>query len=224
MTDPANPSAPPPEAIAAAWVRLRPNPLAPEPCQTLVEAYAAAGHVPQQAYASGQRRRLGAASASAAALEPASIAGPNPSTAEHHLLHPRSAAAQAWAQTLDGWLARCPGDWLSWLYRARLADGTSTATATTPAASDVPAAPDPLQQAETLEPIAGESRHWLGLWRLNGGDASGAVDALPPPGEPPATASGPSGSPRSSAAWPPKTAATSTAWRCATAARAGSPP
>lgn len=180
----ASPALPAPEAITSAWVRLRANPLAPEPWQALAVAYAAAGLAPQQAYASGQRRRLGPmAEAGLPPDPPATVASerpnlspsPSPSEADDLLLHPRSPAAREWARALDGWLARCPGDWLSWLYCARLTDGLA------PAARELaPQAPDPLQQAEALEPIAGESRHWLGLWRLNGGDASGAVEALAP--------------------------------------------
>jgi predicted O-linked N-acetylglucosamine transferase (SPINDLY family) len=37
-----------------------------------------------------------------------------------------------------------------------------------------------MAHAEALEPIPGETRHWLGLWRLQGGDASGAVTCLAP--------------------------------------------
>lgn len=65
----------------------------------------------------------------------------------------------------------CPGDWLSWLYLARLQE--------MPAASaQLPAAGLALQRAQALEPIDGESLHWIGVWRLNADDAQGAVTAL----------------------------------------------
>jgi len=95
------------------------------------------------------------------------------------LQHPQGPDAQRWALQLQPWLITCPGDWLSWLYAARLADGQPPASATALARA--------LAQAEALEPIAGESRHWLGLWRLQGGDSAGAVEALAPlaDGQPP---------------------------------------
>ncbi len=60
------------------------------------------------------------------------------------------------------------GDWLSWLYLARLHDmqDQQEEYATT------------LAEAVRFEVIAGESHHWLGVWRLRAGDAAGAVRAL----------------------------------------------
>lgn len=64
-------------------------------------------------------------------------------------------------------MKECPGDWLTWLYLARLREMTADETASSA-----------LQQARALEPMPGESLHWLGVWRLNAGDAQGAVAAL----------------------------------------------
>ena len=64
-------------------------------------------------------------------------------------------------------VAACPGDWLSCLYLARLKEMTDSLPAH-----------QALQQAQSLEPLAGESLHWMGVWRLNAGDAAGAVAAL----------------------------------------------
>ena len=83
----------------------------------------------------------------------------------------------------------CPGDWLSWLYLARLhemapptAPPESLTAPATPTAGKSSAAPTAHQQALTEatahEVIAGESLHWLGVWRLNAGDAEGAVAAF----------------------------------------------
>ena len=58
------------------------------------------------------------------------------------------------------------GDWLSWLYLARLREIVQAADAATATA------------AQALEPMKGESLHWLGVWRLNAGDGRGAVAAL----------------------------------------------
>lgn len=66
-----------------------------------------------------------------------------------------------------------PGDWLTWLYLARLLEMPGV---------DVPDQSQnhqhALAQAQALEVIPGESLHWLGVWRLNAGDAQGAVAAL----------------------------------------------
>ena len=143
-------------------------------------AYAAAALSPQAAYAAGQWRRLqGTAPETPAPSKTLAPRGPSPAQADDWLQHPQAPDAQRWAQQLQPWLTTCPGDWLSWLYVARLADGQPPASATAQAQA--------LAQAEALEPIAGESRHWLGLWRLQGGDAAGAVEALAPlaDGQPP---------------------------------------
>ncbi|MFM9109434.1 MAG: hypothetical protein ACKOPN_02320 [Prochlorococcaceae cyanobacterium] len=162
MPENADPPTPPAEVIPGLWASLRHDPLARSSWRGLAEAYTSLGFTPHGAYAAGQWQRL-------AGTPP----GPSAAQADSWLQHPSSPDAQLWARQLNDWLATCPGDWLSWLYRARLADAVAPAGAT-------PTAADPLQQAEALEPIAGESRHWLGQWRLNGGDASGAVGALAP--------------------------------------------
>ncbi|MEO5334844.1 MAG: TIGR03032 family protein, partial [Magnetococcus sp. YQC-5] len=84
---------------------------------------------------------------------------------------PAFSQASALAGRFSSWLKRSPGDWLTWLYLARLReisvpDGSPH--------SDQ----DALQQATRLEFVPGESLHWMGVWRLNAGDAPGAVKAL----------------------------------------------
>jgi len=67
----------------------------------------------------------------------------------------------------------CPDDWLTWLYLARLYEMASPAsTARTIARAAALAA------ARTHEVLPGESLHWIGVWRLNAGDAEGAVQAF----------------------------------------------
>lgn len=152
---PADPS------IAALWTQLRPNPAAADLWQQLAQAYAAAGLLPQQAYAAQQLRRLQPSASSSAEAGAPAPGTPAASAAEALLLQPQLPAAQAWGTALAAWLKACPGDWLSWLYCARLTAGAAA-----------------LEQAIALEPIAGESLHWLGLWCLNGGDHQGAINAL----------------------------------------------
>jgi len=163
--------------ITGLWAVLQAHPIDSVSWRRLAEAYAAAGMVPHRAYATGQWQRL-QPGAESTQVGPASHslrqpAGPSPALADTWLQHPHSAEAQHWRQELETWLATCPGDWLSQLYATRLADGLPAQAAT-----DSPIGA--LARAEALEPIPGESRHWLGVWRLEGGDARSAVAALSP--------------------------------------------
>lgn len=72
------------------------------------------------------------------------------------------------------WLQSAPGDWLTWLYLARLLELEYQAVHQ----SNWPKAEEALARAVQLEPIIGESLHWLGVWRLNAGDVSGSLSAL----------------------------------------------
>ncbi len=88
--------------------------------------------------------------------------------------------AAALAQRFYARITVCPGDWLSWLYLARLqelptAPGIDPATPTEPV---LPSTDYAVQQAQSLEPLPGESLHWMGVWRLNAGQPEGAVAAL----------------------------------------------
>lgn len=85
----------------------------------------------------------------------------------------RSALPQAHAliECFSSWLKKCPGDWLTWLYLARLQEMQE-------AADRARHQQNALQRAIALEFVAGESLHWMGVWRLNAGDAQGAVKAL----------------------------------------------
>jgi predicted O-linked N-acetylglucosamine transferase (SPINDLY family) len=69
------------------------------------------------------------------------------------------------------WLGDDPGDWLTWLYLARLLELEPLEWHH----SDWPTPQVALQRAITFEPMIGESQHWLGVWRLNSGDVSGSV-------------------------------------------------
>lgn len=67
-------------------------------------------------------------------------------------------------------VTECPDDWLTWLYLARLEE--------MPGAEGLHPRGHALDQARKLEVIPGETLHWLGVWRLNAGDAQGAITAL----------------------------------------------
>jgi protein O-GlcNAc transferase len=71
----------------------------------------------------------------------------------------------------------CPNDWLTWLYLARLHDMALFGLPSNAQGSS-PAREPALTQAMALEVLPGESLHWLGVWRLNAGDAEGAVSAF----------------------------------------------
>lgn len=89
--------------------------------------------------------------------------------------------ALALRERFQAWIDACPGDWLTWLFLARLADLLPP-----PGAGPQEPAPRPaglpeglaFELAKALEPIPGESLHWLGVWRLEAGDAAGATTAL----------------------------------------------
>ena len=57
------------------------------------------------------------------------------------------------------WLGASPGDWLTWLYLARLLEMEPLDRHH----SDWPTPHAALQRAITFEPIIGESQHWLGV-------------------------------------------------------------
>ena len=71
------------------------------------------------------------------------------------------------------WLDQAPGDWITWLYLARLLE-----LATHDRSFEWPTVDDAIEMARGLEPISGESLHWLGVWRLNAGDAAGSIDCF----------------------------------------------
>lgn len=160
MSDPSHTQ---PDQITALWLQLRSAPADPQVWLALANQYAAADLAPQHHYAAQQLQRLQPTWRDR--LPPLTRTSADQAPI---LLHPAGEPARLWVQQLSAWLDTCPGDWLSWLYLARLHDGPS------------PTTDQALRQAEALEPIPGESRHWLGLWRLNGGDPQGAIEALGP--------------------------------------------
>lgn len=83
------------------------------------------------------------------------------------------------AEKFSARVDECPGDWLTWLYLARLGELIAVVDGVRkPSAANLPATDQALQQARSLEPVSGESLHWMGVWRLNAGDGAGAVAAF----------------------------------------------
>ncbi|WP_254938330.1 hypothetical protein [Cyanobium sp. Morenito 9A2] len=164
-----NPAA---QAISALWRELQKTPADAALWLQLAQHYASADLLPQQAYAARQLRRLrpdlAAQLPNTTTLVPVDATPQGDAASEALLLHPSSNAANLWAHQLQSWLDEGQGDWLSWLYLARLRDAETLNGQ----------AESPINQARQLEPIAGESLHWLGFWRLQGGDHQGATVVL----------------------------------------------
>src|SRR5688572_1075866 len=166
--------------IAMLWQRLRRSATQPELWLELARRYAACALPWQAGYAARQALRLDAA------LRPRLQAldmGPWQDAAKGDALLGRAALPEAaiLAERFSARLAVCPGDWLTWLYLARLREMPAGPGAKQDAGQAGNAAPSPehaLQQARNLEPWPGESLHWMGVWRLNAGDGAGAVAAL----------------------------------------------
>lgn len=149
------------------WQALRAAPLAVPVWLDLARHYAERGLPWQAGYATRQVQRL--APARIAELDMPNI-GPWQDAAAGDAQLGRATLPNA-RELAEGFalaLADIPDDWLTWLYLARL--------------HDMLAAPEPhahaLAQATAQEVIPGESLHWMGVWRLNAGDAPGAVAAL----------------------------------------------
>ncbi len=131
---------------------------------TLARGYAARDLPWQAAYALRQARRL----------DPDAVrqAGLTPSNGSDDKVLGRAGldGAAEVSERFAAWLAECPGDWLTWLYLARLRE--------MPGTEGPPTVEDALNQARALEFLPGETMHWMGVWRLNAGDARGAIAAL----------------------------------------------
>lgn len=154
--------------IATLWQLLRTSVRHAPTWLALAGRYAQCDLPWQAGYASRQALRCDAGLRPQ--LEALDLAGWQDATAGDALLgRAVLPEAPALAQRFAAAVQESPGDWLSWLYLTRLHEMT---------ANDEPARQQALEQARALEVIRGESLHWLGVWRLNAGDAQGAVAAL----------------------------------------------
>lgn len=230
------------DSISTPWLSLRVSAAQPAQWFELARSYAMAGLPWQACYCARQVLRQDASMRPA--LQSLDIGNwQDPSGGDALLGRATLPAARALAERFHARLKLTPGDWLSWLYLARLQEmenmqdlpmlepadtpmlatalatalATELATELTPDMAPEstaplpkkahkgrqksrPSAPGPgpalppdlaaglppnlppsgqaLQQACALEPVAGESLHWIGVWRLNAGDAAGAVQAF----------------------------------------------
>ena len=164
--------------IALLWQRLRQSAAQPAVWLELARSYTDHGLPWQAGYAARQALRLDASLLPQ--LQALDVRHWQDAAAGDALLG-RAALpeAESLAERFSSRLKDCPGDWLTWLYLARLQDMMMAPGAVSVPVQDArPAAMDAVQQARSLEPVPGESLHWLGVWRLNAGDAPGAVAAL----------------------------------------------
>jgi predicted O-linked N-acetylglucosamine transferase (SPINDLY family) len=130
----------------------------------LARSYVASGLPWQAGYAARQALRFDAALLPA--LQQLELSNWQDASAEDAMLGRATLPeAAALAERFAASLKQCADDWLTWLYQTRLEDF-------------LPNKNNALQQAQNLEIIPGETLHWLGVWRLNAGDASGAVAAF----------------------------------------------
>jgi predicted O-linked N-acetylglucosamine transferase (SPINDLY family) len=156
----------PGQDIAAAYDRLRRLPSDAAAWRDLMRLYADRSLWSQAGYAAGQALRC---DARAGTEVESLLAGAPPASALD------AALRGAPAPELPRWLAQfelsvgaAPRDWLTWLYLARLQELHGQ-----PARAE-----EALRAAANCEPMAGETWHWMGVWRLAAGDAAGAVAAL----------------------------------------------
>lgn len=151
------------------WKRLRQSAAQAPLWLELARAYAAAGLPWQAAYAARQSIRMDAALLPK--VQKLNIRSWQDATAGDALLgRARLSDAAVLAERFASQVSGSPGDWLTWLYLARLREMSS------PGATEI--VQHAIEQARRLEPVPGETLHWMGVWRLNGGDAAGAVAAL----------------------------------------------
>ncbi|MES2979452.1 MAG: hypothetical protein V4731_13595 [Pseudomonadota bacterium] len=153
------------ENVSVLWGQLKIKPAQPWVWLRLAQHYGAQGLLLQAAYVTRQALRLDAL------LEPElrSLSPTPDSTSlkdDACLGRPVLEEGSTLAARFLAVLAVEPGDWLTCLYAARLAEMTGASATSL------------IAEARKLEPIEGESLHKLGVWRLNAGDAAGAIAAF----------------------------------------------
>ncbi len=176
-------------SLSACWEALRAAPASADCWQALMRRHVATGGLWQARHAGRQAARLDPTRAARIQAELADLAaanrqskgGPTADLARDGM----PGGVGPMIDTLRRIVAAEPGDWLGWLYLARLLLLVPTArvesgggTAPRPAGDPAGAAMDACARAVALEIVPGETHHWLGLWRLEAGDPAGAVSLL----------------------------------------------
>lgn len=153
--------------VSSEWQSLRASPLQTSAWRDLASRYAQRNLPWQAGYAARQALRCDAT------LRPhldALNLGAWQDAAAGDALLGRAVLPEAatLAEHFSSAVSETPDDWLTWLYLTRLYDMLAAAQPHEHA----------LAQAKAQEVIPGETLHWLSVWRLNAGDAAGAVAAL----------------------------------------------
>ena len=152
------------------WQRVRAQPAAPLAWLELLKGYRTLELDWQANYVARQARRLNADSI---ALNKALEYGDARQLQGDDGVLGRSAVVDAARRILllEAQVRAHPGDWLSWLYLARLLEMSPQESADLSASKA-------LTSAQALEPLVGESLHMLGVWRLNADEPAAAVQAF----------------------------------------------
>jgi predicted O-linked N-acetylglucosamine transferase (SPINDLY family)/uncharacterized protein YqcC (DUF446 family) len=159
-----------PDTVSLLWRQVRQEPVQANAWFDLAREYAGrdlplqAGYAARQCIqlAPGRRAQVAALAIDAWQDEQQMLAA---------LARPAPAQVASLARRFLQAVAASPADWLSWLYLARMQE-------LDPLDTGLPALGQAQEQAQAFEPMAGESLHWLGRWRLAAGDAAGAVAAF----------------------------------------------
>ena len=150
--------------VAKAYLALRRNPAHGKTWLWLAGDYAQRGLPMQAAYAGGQAARCNASLEADASAIRSTLQG---DTSDALLGRPYGDKVPPLRERFAQAAQAVPGDWLTLLYLARLTD-----------LSSLHAVDSWIAQAVAVEPLAGETLHWLGFWRLASGDSAGAVQCL----------------------------------------------
>lgn len=150
----------PKNSIKNLWIKIKSEPTNPLLWDELTEEYTNACMPTQRLYTSQQSSRL--------SKRQNMDANPEAKNGNQLLNSPITERTSEWEGSLTEWLAECDGDWLSRLYQVRLLDINQNSERQL----------ELIKKCIHQEPIPGESLHWLGHWRLNSGDHSGAIEAL----------------------------------------------
>lgn len=153
--------------VTRLWKLLRQAPQDKESWQSLFRSYSTVGMEWQATYVRRQLSRLGVKPI----WEPSAVRSANLPAKDLNSLLSRDDVVQAQKllSRLEAWLRLHPGDWLGWLLLSRTYDVLPSLQPMFQAA---------YTRAQELEIVAGDSVHWLGVWRLTGGDALGSAQML----------------------------------------------
>ena len=146
--------------ITNLWKEIQQHPTEPILWSKINIEYKKARLREQENYTSVQLARL--------TNQKSATRGQEPDKANQYLSGPITDECTPWEKALAEWVGECEGDWLSCLYLSRLLDRNKNSDQQHQL----------LNQCLQSEPIPGETMHWIGVWRLNSGDHTGAIEAL----------------------------------------------